>query len=117
MASPKSSGLARIRGVIALARGRLAATRGGRIARILGRVSTAGFALTALILYATDGAGASLAGLTVAAARWLPWIAGAPLALAAAEDREAIDRRDGVEALAAARGFSTRSLASARILA
>jgi hypothetical protein len=109
--------LRRTRGVIALARARLRSTRAGRSSRTLGLVYAAGFAVAALVLRASDGAEASLSGLTVIAAHWLPWIVGAPLALAAAEDREAADRREGIEALAAARGFSPRGLAAARVLA
>ncbi len=116
MASIRQAGLRRTRAVVALCRGRLLAGRGVRSARFLAGTCAAGFAAAALTVRFTDGADASIAGLTVTAAPWIAWIAGAPLALAAAEDHAAVDRREGVEALAAARGISAASLDAARVL-
>jgi hypothetical protein len=117
MRSIHRAGWSRARGVIALCRARLRATGGGRAARALGVLCAGGFAAAAIALRAADGADASLSGLTIACAHWLPWIAGAPLSLAAADDREGADRRDGIEALAASRGVSPAGLAAARVLA
>jgi hypothetical protein len=75
------------------------------------------YGVAAIGLRATEGGEASLTGLTIGAAHWLPWLAGAPLALAAAADRADADRRDGVEALAAAHGVQGAGLEAARMLA
>ncbi len=103
--------------MIALCRGRLFATPAGRAGRTLAALVAAGFAMAAVALRVTDGADASLSGVTAAAAPWIAWIAGAALAYAAAEDRAATDRREGIEALCAARGISPAGLESARALA
>jgi hypothetical protein len=116
MASTRQAGLRRTRAVVALCRGRLLAVRSVRAARTLAALFAAGFAVAALVLRVTDGEGASLEGLTITAAHWIVWIAGVPLAFAAAEDHASIDRREGVEALAAMRGVSPTSLDSARAL-
>jgi hypothetical protein len=76
-----------------------------------------GFGVAAVALRFADGAQVSLAGLTITAAPWLAWIGGGALAFAAAEDRAAVDRREGIEALAAARGISPAGLEAARVLA
>jgi hypothetical protein len=75
------------------------------------------YGFAAIGLRASEGAEASLTGLTIGAAHLLPWLAGAPLALAAAADRADADRRDGVEALAAAHGIPGPNLEAARMLA
>jgi hypothetical protein len=116
MASTRQAGLRRTRAVVALCRGRLLALRGVRFARVVAALCAAGFAAAAVMLRVTDGADASLEGLTVTAAHWIAWIAGAPLAFAAAEDHAARDRRDGVEALAAMRGISPAALDSGRTI-
>src|SRR5580700_10025942 len=113
----RAASLARARGVVALARARLRATGGGRAGVILGRVAAGGFAAVALGLRGVDGADASLSGLVITAAHWVPWLAGAPLALAAARDLSSRDRREGVDALAAARGVSSPGREAARVLA
>jgi hypothetical protein len=109
--------LRRARSLIALCRGRLTATPAGRAGRVLGRLCAAGFAAMAVVVRVSDGPEASLSGIPAAAAPWIAWIAGASLAYAAAEDRTSVDRREGVEALAAARGTSPGGLESARALA
>ncbi len=117
MASIRKAGLRRARAVVALCRGRLVASGAGRAARIFAGLAAGGLALAAVALRVADGAEAPLSGLTFGAARWIAWFAGAPIALAAADDRAAIDRREGVEALAAARGVSAAGLDAARALA
>jgi hypothetical protein len=117
MASNRQAGLRRARSVIALCRARLVATPAGRAGRVLAGLCAGGFAGSAVVLRMADGADASLSGITAAAAPWVAWIAGASLAYAAAEDRASVDRREGIEALAAARGISPRGLESARVLA
>jgi hypothetical protein len=114
---PRERRARRMRSVVALCRARLAATRAGRVGRVLARLVATGFGLVAVALRLADGPGASLAGLVPAAAPWIAWIAGASLAYAAAEDRAALDRGEGLEALAAARGISPAGLSSARALA
>jgi hypothetical protein len=107
----------RSRGAVALARERLRTSGAGRAARF-GAWSTAlGFAAVAVSVRATDGKDAALAGTIAAAAPWIAWLAGAPLALAAAEDRRGADRREGILALASARGISSRGLSAARVVA
>lgn len=117
MPSIRQAGLSRARGAVALSRARLRTLGGARVARTLAWLAALGFAGTAVVLRVSDGADASLSGLVVSASHWIPWLAGAPLALAAAEDRRALDRHDGIEALAAARGLSPVGLESARVLA
>jgi hypothetical protein len=116
MPSLRQAGLRRTRAVVALCRKRLGASRWGRVGRVLAGLCAAGFAVAVLALRFTDGAGAPLEGLVLEAARWVTWVAGVPLALAAAEDRAALDRREGIEVLAAARGVSPAALDSARAL-
>lgn len=117
MPSTQQARVSRVRSVVALCRERLGATRAGRFGRGFGLVLAAGFAAVAVGLRLTDGADASLSGLTLAAARWIAPVTGGALAYAAAEDRVAADRREGIEALAAARGISPTSLEAARVLA
>lgn len=107
----------RVRGAIALSRVRLRQATGGRLALVLGALVAMIFAGIAIVLRVSDGADAPLAGLVATAAEWIAWLAGAPIALAAARDRQAIDRAEGIEALAAGRGVSAGALASARVLA
>jgi hypothetical protein len=113
----RQDGRRRILGAVALARVRLRSSAGGRAARLMGGMVAAGFAVVAVVLRVSDGAEAQLSGLVITAAHWIAWIAGAPLAFAAAEDRRAIDRAEGIDALAAARGVSAAGLESARLLA
>src|SRR4051812_36668390 len=108
---------ARARAAVALARARLHGTGGARAARFFTWLVVLGFGGSAVALRVADGAEARLEGLILGAASWIVWLAAAPLSLAAAEDRRALDRSDGVEALAAARGISPAGLESARVLA
>jgi hypothetical protein len=117
MASMRQGSRARVRSLVGLCRARLAATRAARVGRALAWIVAGGAAGVGLVLRASDGPEASLAGLPLAAAPWITWIGGGALALAAAGDTAGDDRRDGVEALVAARGFSPASLAAARVLA
>src|SRR5690349_9010074 len=105
----------RIRGLIGLMRRRLRGSSGGRAAAVLRAFVVVGFAGAILLLRAADGAEAPLFGLVASAARRMVWLVGAPLALAIASDRRAADERDGIDALAFARGFSSQSIASARL--
>jgi hypothetical protein len=117
MPTIRKAGLRRTRGVVALCRARLFETRAGRAGRAFAVLCAAGFALAAILLRLADGAEAPLGALTFAAAPWIAWGAGGALAYAAAGDHATADRSDGIEALAAARGLSPGSLASARALA
>lgn len=103
-------------GMIALARLRIRRSGGGRLARVAGIPLLIGFAAAILVLRVSDGPDAPLAGLVSLSARWITWLVGVPLAFAIAGDRRALDRRDGVDALAFARGFSSQSLEYARLL-
>jgi hypothetical protein len=103
-------------GLVALARRRLRRAAGGRLGAVVPWLVAAGFAGVAVALRVADGGDAPLGGLVASAARWLAWLAGAPVALAAAEDRRALDRRDGIDALVGPRGFSDRAVESARVL-
>jgi hypothetical protein len=107
----------RRRGLVALARARLREATAGRIGRLAAVLVVLCFGIIAVALRVTDGGEAHLEGLVPSAARWIAWLAGAPLCFAAAADRRLSDRRDGIDALAAARGFSSASLESARALA
>ena len=103
--------------LVALCRARLAGTRGGRFGRVFATIVTGGFAAVAVNLRVNHRPDASLSGLTLGAAPWITLVSGGALAFAAAEDRAAADRREGIEALVAARGFSPASLEAARVLA
>jgi hypothetical protein len=104
-----------LRGAVALARARLRSTRGGRVGAALAVAITLGGAI-AIAFRIQDGT-TSHEGLLGAVVRWLAWGAAAPIALTAAHDRASFDRRDGIEALAATRGFSRAAMHSARSLA
>src|SRR5690242_17977321 len=86
-----SGRLSRARAAVSLARARLRATTGGRAARLGGLLVGAGFAIVAIALRLSDGADAALSGLVVSTARWMIWIGGVPVALAAAHDRGTVD--------------------------
>ncbi len=72
------------------------------------------FGVAVVVARSEGGASASFASILRASARASAWLVGVPLALAASRDREAAERADGIEALAAARGASREALASAR---
>lgn len=114
--APRRARTPRLRGVLALTRERLQRTLGGRIAGLFRVLLLVFFVGAAVLVRASDGGNAPLSGLVSAAAGWLAWLVGAPLALAAAHDREARDRADGIDALAAARGFSAEAMRQARVL-
>lgn len=99
-----------------LCRARLAATPSGRIARAAAVVVVAGTFAVALAIRVTDGPSAPIEGLLRKAAGAVAWISGGALALAAARDAAIADRRDGVEALVAARGVGASLLGAARTL-
>ncbi len=113
---PRSMRPLRGRGLIALAARRLRASAGGTIATLAAIPVVLAFAGIAVALRSVDGSLAPLSGLVPTAARWLAWIVAAPLALAAARDRRLLDRREGLDALAAGRGFSASALEAARAL-
>jgi hypothetical protein len=106
----------KLRGLIALCRARVRATTGARVAvsgsTLVGIVSM----VVAIVVRVSDGPDASLGGLVSTSARWVTWVAGAPLALAVAHDRRALDRSEGIEALVLVRGFGAQALESARAL-
>jgi hypothetical protein len=106
----------RRRGLLALARERLRRSGGGRASSVFRILLFVGFAGAILLVRASDGGDARLEGFVSAAAGWVAWLSGAPLALAVAQDHRAQGERDGIAALAAARGFSVRSLEGARVL-
>ncbi|MFS8069777.1 MAG: hypothetical protein ACMG6S_25720 [Byssovorax sp.] len=112
----RTTRLLRGRGLVALAARRLRATAGGRIATVASVPIVLAFAGIAVALRSADGARSPLEGLVPLAATWLAWAAAAPLALSAARDRRLLERREGLDALAAARGFSSSALEAARAL-
>lgn len=103
--------------MLSLARERLRSTTAGRIGRLLGWLMAVVFSVIALVLRLGDSADISLGGLLSTAARWIAWGAGAPLAIAAAAPRAAIDRAEGIEALAASRGVPRPALEALRSVA
>ena len=105
------------RALVALARERIHRTGGARLGRTFAWLSTGFFAVTAIVLRISDGELVALSGLLRSAAVWAAWLAGAPIALAAAHDRRGRDRADGIDALAAARGAPRGAVEAARTLA
>jgi hypothetical protein len=114
--TPRPMRALRGRGLVALAARRLRASAGGKIATLASIPVVLAFAGIAVALRSVDGSLAPLEGLVPTAARWLTWVVAAPLALAAARDRRLLDRREGLDALAAGRGFSASALEAARAL-
>jgi hypothetical protein len=98
-------------------RARLGRHRWARVGKALAWALTGGLAAMAVGERMSEGADVSLRGLVVLAAHGVPWLVGAPIALAAAEDHAAADRHDGILALAASRGVSPSGLGAARVLA
>lgn len=107
----------RARGALALSRARLRATGLGRLGAAGALAAAVLHGAMLLVLRIEDGPAASLGGTLRSAAAALAWIAAGPIALAAAGDRSAADRAEGIEALAAARGLSARALHGVRALA
>ena len=116
LTSNRSTRVLRGRSLVALAARRLRASAGGRFAAIAAIPVVLAFAGIAVALRTVDGSLSPLEGLVPTAAKWLAWASAAPLALSAARDRRLLDRREGLDALAAARGFSASALESARAL-
>ncbi len=114
--STSSQRVLRGRSLVALAARRLRSSAGGRFGAIAAIPVVLAFAGIAVAIRSVDGSLAPLEGLVPTAATWLAWIVAAPLALSAARDRRLLDRREGLDALAAARGFSASALESARAL-
>jgi hypothetical protein len=114
--STSSQRVLRGRGLVALAARRLRSSAGGRFGAIAAIPVVLAFAGIAVAIRSVDGSLAPLEGLVPTAATWLAWLVAAPLALSAARDRRLLDRREGLDALAAARGFSASALESARAL-
>jgi hypothetical protein len=107
----------RIRGAIALGRARLRATPGGRLGLAAAAIVLLIHAILLVVLRLGDAQDGPLDAALRSAARWLALAAGGPIALAAAHDRAAADRREGIEALAAARGLSADALHGTRSIA
>ena len=114
--TPRSTRALRGRGLVALTARRLRASAGGKVATLAAISVVLAFGGIAVAIRSVDGSLAPLEGLVPTAARWLAWVVAAPLALAAARDRRLLDRREGLDALAAARGFSAAALEAARAL-
>ncbi|UQA55718.1 hypothetical protein [Polyangium aurulentum] len=100
-----------------LVRTRLARTREARLGFFAGLATAAVFAVMAAALRAGDGPSAPLEGIVELGAASIAWAAATPTALAAARNRGAHDRADGIEALAATRGIHARGLEAARAVA
>lgn len=87
----------------------------------LGRVSSWAVALLfgglAVAARLGEPLGLDARGLVAQAATYSLWLAGLPIALAAADDRARLDREDGIAALVASRGGSSAGLAIARLVA
>jgi hypothetical protein len=105
-----------LRGLVALGRDRLRRAPGARGAVVLAAIIGVVFAAVVVMVRVSDGGDAPLGHVVGRAARWLLWLVGAPIAFSAARDRLAHDRAEGLDALAAARGFSARALDSGRLL-
>ena len=103
--------------LVELCRERLRRTLGARMAFLFAAVTTLTFAVIAIAIRVADGSDASFAGLIVQAARVVTWGAGSAVALAAAVDRRAVDRAEGIDMLAAVRGMPAYALDAARALA
>jgi hypothetical protein len=100
-----------------LVRTRLARTREARLGLVAGIATAAVFGVMAIALRAVDGPNASLGGFVELGAASITWAAAAPTTLAAARNRGAQDRGEGIEAMAAARGIHARGLEAARAAA
>jgi hypothetical protein len=77
----------------------------------------AAFGVMAIGLRAVDGPSAPLGGFVELGAASITWVAAAPTTLAAARNRGAQDRGEGIEAMAAASGIHARGLEAARAVA
>jgi hypothetical protein len=105
------------RALVGLSARRLGRRAFSRVGRIL-----AGFIALVCIgsivaLRVDEGPNASTTSIPLLAARWSVWLAAGPLLLAAAHHRKLTDRKDGIEALALTRGFTSRALGLSRAAA
>jgi len=117
MSAPRARARRLGRALVALARERLGASSLARFGRGGAIAIASGYAVVAVVLRAADGPAAPLAGLVASAAPSIAWIGAGSIALAAAHDRAAVDRRDGIALLAGSRGASSEALAAARVVA
>ncbi|NUO49979.1 MAG: hypothetical protein HOV80_14080 [Polyangiaceae bacterium] len=93
---------------------RLDRTGLGRLARTNAMFIAAASVVWIVYLRAADGPTAPTLAIPVKVARAALWLSAFPLAFAAAHQRRLVDRRDGIEALALARGVDGRQMVSAR---
>lgn len=103
--------------LVELCRTRIAQSPIARLGQVSSWSTVVIYAGMAVALRASDGADASFSGLVTQAARIVACVAGGAVALAAAGDRATLDRREGIEALAAVRGAPPLALAAGRALA
>lgn len=115
--APQVMAKSTLKPLVALARERLARTTGARVGATLAAVTAIVFGGVAVSIRLAEGQTASVGDVLPTAARWCAWLAAAPVALAAAHARPEVDRRDGIEDLAATRGAWGRELEAARTLA
>jgi hypothetical protein len=106
-----------IRSAVALGRARLRGTTGGRLGLAAAAVGVLLHAILLIVVRLDDAQDTPLDAPLRSAAEWLALAVGGPIALAAAHDRATADRRDGIEALAAARGIPAAALHATRSLA
>lgn len=103
----------RRRALVALMDRRLRERLGAKIGRFAAIWLTAAYSLALLVTHRA-GRPELLDAIVVAGLGALSWLAAGPVALAAAGDLQSADRRDGVVALAAQRGYSPDILRLAR---
>lgn len=105
-----------MRALVSLCRERLRRAPGARFGTAAVVAIAFGFGMVLAFVQQDGGAAAALDGMLRSATRWMAWVGGGAIALAAAHDRAAVDRRDGIEALAAVRGARGGALHAARAL-
>jgi hypothetical protein len=105
-----------LRGLVALGRDRLRRAPGSRGAVVFALLIGVVFAAWLVMIRVSTGADARLGHVVAQAATCLLWLAGVPIAVSASRDRLSHDRADGIDALAAARGFSALALDAGRVL-
>lgn len=93
---------------------RLERTGLGRLARMNAIFLAVVSVIWIVYLRASDGSTAPTLAIPVKVARAALWLSAFPLAFAAAHQRRLADRRDGIEALALARGVDGRQMVIAR---
>jgi len=107
----------RPRVLVALSRARLRRATGARAGRVLAGATALGFAIIAVVLRVADGQSARFSGLVEQAVRSLAFVVSATVAFTAADDRESLDREDGIDTLVSLRGGAADVLAQARAAA